>query len=922
MIQDMGTFDIAVLAVIGAEVAAVRSACGIDNLRDRFSSDGDLYWKGMVSSQLATRPLSVVVHGQAVAGEQQSSAAVTKVIERFQPRIIIQIGIAAGRRHKCLIGNVCIPHAVLDVTKEVAVPGTTQRRPTIIPLPHAMQQMLLGFEMDTAEWQRRFTAIHGRPLTPSPGEEDDFTQYVACPPSQTFDGVLASDNTLLRDPAVLEHLAATIHPQVCSGEMEAAGLVTACAARSPEVPWLILRGISDFGDTVKHDGFHRLASCAAASYLAYFLAEGLDLDLLPPGLPEGGTGIAIPAEDTSRAPVLDTLRRESLGRCMERWQAAGITREQAKLFAEDTTLGAPGATISFTADNPLMVVTAEVGSGKSLMAERVFQHGLDMIAEQPDAPIPVFLRSSEAANCVGRLADTLCDKARRLGNPQVQGILAVIDGLDEIEVESSHDLLQEARILVNTHPASRVMMTSRSLPFLEGIPELKSMPLLSIPAVEYLMQRVMGVTSSFSLTAHLSPSLKTAVQRPLFAILSALYQRENTGYIPRSQADMLTWIIERSLVMKKIDLNAASSLLRKLAVRQHQHGGEMIPQADISYRWEEILPLLYSRLITRDGSRIAFSLQVYAEWFAAQAILCHEVTLKEILVDVNRVYDWRYPLALAISMANYSQAARLLHPLIERYPGVAALIVSEALVSASLDDQTPAPPNDDCGRQLREAMQTWMDGIGPVTEFIAPVRPDGTLCPLGVNTPSPRGIEYTWYYGDTPLQEIVPLSEVPNDAIRSTLRYSAVSFTQQGWAWRLALDELSKEMSERLEKCAFPVNSLNSPLVQEYMWLAARAVLDKDYVPIAVNEVAAEIHQIRSLFHENERIVVPGFGMDFPISVIEEDIAHLTADGVSHLTPPWPLPTWDESENTLQVWNGYTIPATSMTTTNLIIHQA
>src|SRR5678815_5487340 len=51
--------------------------------------------------------------------------------------------------------------------------------------------------------------------------------------------------------------------------------------RPGAVPWLIIRGISDFGDGLKDDRFHAFASCAAAAVLYDFIAHGLHLDTSP-----------------------------------------------------------------------------------------------------------------------------------------------------------------------------------------------------------------------------------------------------------------------------------------------------------------------------------------------------------------------------------------------------------------------------------------------------------------------------------------------------------------------------------------------------------------------------------------------------------------------------------------------------------------
>jgi hypothetical protein len=64
------------------------------------------------------------------------------------------------------------------------------------------------------------------------------------------------------------------------GEMEGLGFARACNDQSPPVPWLIIRGISDYGDKSKDgkkrggpkkDEFHACAAAAAATFFRVFL---------------------------------------------------------------------------------------------------------------------------------------------------------------------------------------------------------------------------------------------------------------------------------------------------------------------------------------------------------------------------------------------------------------------------------------------------------------------------------------------------------------------------------------------------------------------------------------------------------------------------------------------------------------------------
>jgi nucleoside phosphorylase len=86
---------------------------------------------------------------------------------------------------------------------------------------------------------------------------------------------IASGEKLLRDPSILAGLRHEMHGRIELGEMEAAGIAESC--RRVGTDFVIVRGISDFGDSKKTDNGHRLASAGAAAVCSDFLREGLIL---------------------------------------------------------------------------------------------------------------------------------------------------------------------------------------------------------------------------------------------------------------------------------------------------------------------------------------------------------------------------------------------------------------------------------------------------------------------------------------------------------------------------------------------------------------------------------------------------------------------------------------------------------------------
>jgi hypothetical protein len=118
------------------------------------------------------------------------------------------------------------------------------------------------------------------PVAPA-GQEAEFAAHVATSITVRR-STIASGEKLLRDPSKL-HAVRRLHGKVEVGEMEAAGFVAAC--RIGAVPWMVIRGISDFGDELKDDRFHELAACAASAVVHDFVTHGLDLGGYdPPGV--------------------------------------------------------------------------------------------------------------------------------------------------------------------------------------------------------------------------------------------------------------------------------------------------------------------------------------------------------------------------------------------------------------------------------------------------------------------------------------------------------------------------------------------------------------------------------------------------------------------------------------------------------------
>lgn len=270
--------DVAILTVIPDELNAARSTLGIEaSSRERVG--GSIYYHGTVESTLKHRSYSVVLGCIGDAGNAASASAAQEIINHFRPRAFFLMGIAAGVRDKIKIGDVVFAERVVAYEAGALVVNAdgsriAQPRPDIDRAPHNIWQDVVHYRLERKRVESLFTRLGG--IFPKlQGEQQEHANYVAS--SINFQrSTIASGEKLLRDPGKLHEIRRDTHGKVEVGEMEAAGFVEAC--RRGNVPWLIVRGISDFGDELKDDRFHDFASRTAAAVLVDFVRHGLDLE--------------------------------------------------------------------------------------------------------------------------------------------------------------------------------------------------------------------------------------------------------------------------------------------------------------------------------------------------------------------------------------------------------------------------------------------------------------------------------------------------------------------------------------------------------------------------------------------------------------------------------------------------------------------
>jgi|GEM_PF-3366796 len=452
--------------------------------------------------------------------------------------------------------------------------------------------------------------------------------------------------------------------------------------------------------------------------------------------------------EADRRERLQGLRQASIARSMERWRAAGVSRDQAAQLVADSQVGQPSAAMIPSENKRLVLLVGELGAGKSLFGERIHMLAIERAESDPNAPIPVYLRARDIA---GRLDLAIQEAAQGLGNPTRQGVALVIDGADEAGLSHAGNLLSQARILVEQWPHTTILVTSRPILEYSKAEEAFRVPLLPEPESYALISRIvgesadeLGVVHDASFRIEESGSIANAIERPLFAVLTGVYLRDMPLGRRFSRIELVEHLVEHSVGSIGIAPERATTLLEKLAVLSTDRGGQPIPKHEVALG-HDLQALLETRLVVEHSGALSFPLPMLMEWFAARGLASDRPTAGELISDPTRLERWRFALITYVGTSSFDMASKLLDPLVRAHPAMASSIIATGLSSWGTRETTALPPALECGRQIRQAMTAWVEGIGPLSQLVAPLDSRDKVPALAVAAHPSRHLQAAWY---------------------------------------------------------------------------------------------------------------------------------------------------------------------------------
>lgn len=545
--------------------------------------------------------------------------------------------------------------------------------------------------------------------------------------------------------------------------------------------------------------------------------------------------------DMGRLALIQQLGQASRGRCVRRWQAPGLPRGEAVALADDPAIGALPSDCVPSEQTPVIVVSCQMGAGKSLGAERHLQTAIDRTLTDGGAPVPVWLTATQARGGLLAAATAACEG---IGDPRMQGAAMVVDGLDEAGVEIAEQLLGEARELTLTWPHTTVLLTSRPVPSFDRVEECRDVPELDDTTSKAIIDIGADAEVPPGAVQSLPDDVRRSLGRPLFALLYGLRRRENpAAAAPQSRGELLAFLGGRAAARAGAD---AQQVLRTLAVKSV--GRELGPIAEQEIGApSEVEALLTSGLVARRAGGIAPGLPAIAQWFAAQALLLGEVDVEQLLAAPDDIDLWLYPLAIAVATGSHEQGTAILEPLMRTLPGFAFMVMGEALATAGFDEVV-APPWREAGEQMRAAMQAIADGLGDLGPLALPLDEHGIVVPLAISTGGSR-VSYAIWEGE---EQRDPVHAIPHETSEfdRVPGYNVSGGGEIGrgssWAWRWARDRLRHRLHQLFDHKLLPACP-DGVIAEERAWLIASTLAGRGGLFVEPIELAPVVERLDAI---------------------------------------------------------------------------
>ncbi len=580
--------------------------------------------------------------------------------------------------------------------------------------------------------------------------------------------------------------------------------------------------------------------------------------------------------------------RESTADTKRLWTTLGVPEDIAWELAADHSVGHK---LTLPTAGTL-TVNAQQGSGKTLAAQRLYQLALVNRLQDHSQPLPLFLN---ARNISGDLKDQIEGYTREHGTVYTQRVLVIIDSLDETGRHKANQLLNQAQSYTDANRNVAAVLMTRPLPGLKPSEEPFVLPECNEEEFLFIASKIAGrEVNQFEI-----PFREYRSRLPLFATIVGAYLRQPMPIRGRTPSQIVSEIVRQALDDSLDDIGDAEEFLKNLAVASIT-SGQSVEKALVASKASEQSRVVDSRIVVEEGGKFDFTLAIFREWFAARAIVERSVSINEIELDTDR---WVVPLAIAINSENPNIGPEIMEKIASRDPGMAGLILEEVKHNWSTGEPPESLPSAaamEIGTRIRNAMENWKEGLGPLMPALEMVDQSGSIPTLGIDV-RPGWVTTSWYRGDKALAPVVQLPEDLHDLSNEhfgdwpSSRSRGIEPTRV-WPWSITHNELSRSLSEQLKAFRLALDSTEG--FHEFAYDFTSYLRRRNFEARDLQSSTDVIHFIDKwllkLNRDPRGSIMFGY-KEYAFTVPElelfrERISELSRDGTDILVDPWPAP--------------------------------
>ena len=238
--------DVAVITIKKPELYAAKVALKI-NRQERASKidSGYRYWETTVVSKHSEQQLNVVL---TMVGHDRGincANACRTLYSNYDVNLFMLVGMGAGLEGKVNLGDVVAATTVWDISSRRLEPDGEKKRPDPFKIGRALSRNIEYFDPDQLGWKE---LVHS--YLPALKEYGPIPEVTPEWKPDFHSNNILSGTDLAADGSV-RSLIYEYDERARLYEMEASGF--ACTCDELGVPWLVFKGVSDFGDPKTKD---------------------------------------------------------------------------------------------------------------------------------------------------------------------------------------------------------------------------------------------------------------------------------------------------------------------------------------------------------------------------------------------------------------------------------------------------------------------------------------------------------------------------------------------------------------------------------------------------------------------------------------------------------------------------------------------